>query len=54
MLHDELIAAGDQSTRYVLDGANHGDMGFLGDPEAGLPWSTNEVLGLITAFLAAM
>jgi hypothetical protein len=54
MLHDALIAAGDDSTRYVLEGANHGDMGFLGDPLAGLPWSTNEVMDLITGFFAEM
>lgn len=54
MLHDALVAAGDQSTRYVLDGANHGDMGFLGDPVAGLPWTTSEVLAIITDFLGTM
>ena len=50
-LHDALRAAGVQSTRYVLDGANHGDLAFLGDPAAGLPWSTQTVMDLIVAFL---
>jgi hypothetical protein len=26
-------------------------MAFLGNPKAGLPWSTNEVMGLIIDFL---
>jgi len=29
--HTALIAAGARSTRYVLDGAAHGDLAFLGD-----------------------
>jgi len=50
-LHNALRAAGVQSTRYVLDGANHGDLAFLGDPAAGLPWSTQTVMDLTVAFL---
>ena len=50
-LHNALRAAGVQSTRYVLDGANHGDLAFLGDPAGGLPWSTQTVMDLIVAFL---
>jgi hypothetical protein len=42
-----------ESTRYVLTGAKHGDRSaMLGDPEAALPWSTEEILGHITDFLA--
>jgi acetyl esterase/lipase len=52
LLHDALRAAGVDSTRYVLDGAGHGDLAFLlGDPAAALPWSTQEVLDRITGFL---
>jgi acetyl esterase/lipase len=53
LLHTALRAAGASSTRYVLDGANHGDLVFLGDPEAGLPWSTTEVMDRSVAFLAS-
>jgi acetyl esterase/lipase len=51
LLHNALNSTGAHSTRYVLDGAGHGDMAFLGNPKAGLPWSTNEVMGLIVDFL---
>jgi len=50
-LHEALRAAGIESTRYLLDGARHGDLGFLGDVESGLPWTTQEVMGLIVEFL---
>lgn len=50
-LHSALRAAGVDSTRYVLRGANHGDMAFLGDPDAGRVWSTTTVLDLVTGFL---
>ena len=52
-LHDALRAAGDDSTRYLLDGADHGDLAFLGDIKAGLYWSNTEVMGLIVDFLRA-
>jgi hypothetical protein len=39
------------STRYVLTGANHGDLAFLNDPAAALPWSTQEVMNHIVTFL---
>jgi acetyl esterase/lipase len=52
LLHTALREHGVESTRYVLDGADHGDLAvLLGDPEAALPWSTQEALGYITAFL---
>jgi hypothetical protein len=35
----------------VLDGAGHGDLSFLGDKEAGLPWATNQTMGIIVGFL---
>jgi acetyl esterase/lipase len=51
-LHTALLEHGVQSTRYVLDGAGHGDLAaMLGAPEAALPWSTQEFLGYITDFL---
>ncbi len=37
----------------MLTGAKHGDLSaMLGDPEAALPWSTEESLSYITGFLA--
>ena len=51
MLHNALRAAHADSTRYVLDGANHGDLSFLGDEKSGLPWSSNQAMGLIVEFL---
>ena len=51
ILHNALIAAGAHSTRYVLEGAGHGDLSFLGDSKSGLPWSTNQTMGLIVGFL---
>jgi acetyl esterase/lipase len=52
LLHTALLAHGVQSTRYVLDGAGHGDLAaLLGDPDGALPWSTQELLGYIVNFL---
>jgi acetyl esterase/lipase len=51
ILHNGLIAAGAHSTRYVLEGAGHGDLSFLGDSKSGLPWSTNQTMGVIVGFL---
>ena len=51
ILHNALIAAGGHSTRYVLEGAGHGDLSFLGDSKSGLPWSTNQTMGIIVGFL---
>jgi acetyl esterase/lipase len=51
LLHTALLAAGVDSTRYVLTGANHGDLAFLNDPTAALPWSTQEVMNHIVTFL---
>jgi acetyl esterase/lipase len=51
MLHNALRAAGAHSTRYVLEGAGHGDLAFLGDSKAGLPWSTNQTMGILVDFL---
>jgi hypothetical protein len=51
MLSNALNAAGAHSTRYLLEGAGHGDLSFLGDFESGLPWSTKQTMGIIIAFL---
>ncbi|MFI6401306.1 alpha/beta hydrolase fold domain-containing protein [Streptomyces sp. NPDC050548] len=50
-VHQALRAAGADSTRYVLKGANHGDVGFLGHPGTGLPWTSAAAMGVITGFL---
>jgi acetyl esterase/lipase len=52
MLHNALLAVGAHSRRYVLDGADHGDLAFMGDEKSGLPWSAKETMGLIVDFLA--
>jgi len=53
LLHTTLLEHGVESTRYVLTGAKHGDLSaMLGDPQAALPWSTEETLDYITGFLA--
>jgi acetyl esterase/lipase len=51
LLHDALVATGNRSTRYVVDGAAHGDLSFMGDAQSGLLWSTNKVMNLIVDFL---
>ncbi|MFD4530035.1 prolyl oligopeptidase family serine peptidase [Streptomyces sp. NPDC058470] len=51
ILLDALKAKGVEATRYVVKGADHGDMSFLGDVEAGVPWSTQKVMGTISGFL---
>lgn len=49
ILHDALVQAGADSTRYVVDGAGHGDVQFAG-PEAGLPWTTVQAMGIVVDF----
>jgi acetyl esterase/lipase len=51
ILHQALLDAGITSERYVIDGAGHGDLAFLGDPLAGKPWSTPTIMDLVTRFL---
>jgi acetyl esterase/lipase len=53
ILHDALLAAGGHSTRYVLAGANHGDLSFMGDLESGKPWSARQTMDVIVDFLKA-
>jgi fermentation-respiration switch protein FrsA (DUF1100 family) len=51
LLHTALLAAHVKSTRYVIDGANHGDLSFLGDFQAGLRWTTTTAADTIVNFL---
>jgi acetyl esterase/lipase len=51
ILHDALRAAGVQSTRYLLEGAGHGDLSFMGDFKSGLPWSSRQTMDIIVDFL---
>jgi acetyl esterase/lipase len=51
-LHNTLSDKGVDSTRYVLKGADHGDLSFMGgDSSAGIKWSTEQVMGDIVTFL---
>jgi acetyl esterase/lipase len=53
MLHNALRARGVESTRYVIMGANHGDLTFLGfDPSVAKPWSSEHVMHGIVGFLS--
>jgi acetyl esterase/lipase len=52
ILHTALRAKGVDSTRYVVKGANHGDLTFMGgDPNAAKQWSSQQVMGDIVSFL---
>jgi acetyl esterase/lipase len=54
ILHNTLRAKGVDSTRYVVKGANHGDLTFMtGNTSAAKQWSSQQVMGEITSFLAA-
>ncbi|MFF1448417.1 alpha/beta hydrolase fold domain-containing protein [Streptomyces sp. NPDC058274] len=51
-LHNTLRDKGADSTRYVVKGADHGDLSFMGgDSKTGLKWSSQEVMGDIVTFL---
>lgn len=50
-LHQALREHGISSQRYVIAGASHGDLSFVGDLESGKKWSTPMVLNVITDFL---
>jgi acetyl esterase/lipase len=52
ILHNALRANGVDSTRYVVEGANHGDLTFMGfDPDTAKQWSSQQVMDAITGFL---
>ncbi|WP_330252612.1 alpha/beta hydrolase [Nocardia sp. NBC_00565] len=50
-LHNALRAAGVDSTRYVVEGAAHGDVAFTGSPQNSLQWTTQDVAGRLVDFL---
>jgi acetyl esterase/lipase len=50
LMHNALTAKGVRSTRYVVAGANHGDLAFAGNTSV-KDWSTQVVMGKITGFL---
>jgi len=50
LMNNALKAKGVQSTRYVVAGANHGDLAFAGNASV-KDWSTQVVMGKITGFL---
>jgi dipeptidyl aminopeptidase/acylaminoacyl peptidase len=50
-LHNALRAKGVDSTRYVVTGANHGDLTFMtGDTNAAKQWSSQQLVGDIVSF----
>lgn len=51
LLHNDVTKAGGDSTRYVVRGADHGDLAFAGDPNAASPWATEPVVAVMTDFL---
>jgi acetyl esterase/lipase len=51
LVHNALRAKGVESTRYLLRGAGHGDVSFMGDAKAGYAWSTHRVMGIMVTFL---
>ncbi|MGW6930910.1 alpha/beta hydrolase fold domain-containing protein [Lentzea sp. NPDC054927] len=53
LLHNGVTKAGGNSTRYVVRGADHGDLAFAGDPNAASPWATEPVATVMTDFLKA-
>ena len=48
IVHEALRAKGVESTRYVLDGADHGDLSVSGDTAA---WNTQQTMGYVLEFL---
>jgi len=50
LIHDALVAAGVSSTRYLVTGAGHGDLAFLGDAEGGRMWSSVAVMDPLVDF----
>lgn len=50
LVHEALRAQGVESTRYVLEGADHGDLSYTGDTDAAKPWNTEQTMGYILDF----
>jgi acetyl esterase/lipase len=51
-LGNTLKAKGVDATRYVVEGAGHGDLSFMGDTKSAKDWSTLTVMNKITGFLS--
>ena len=51
MLQNALKAAGVKSTRYVVEGAGHGDLSFTGDTKSALQWTSANVAAPLLDFL---
>jgi acetyl esterase/lipase len=51
MLQNALRAAGVKSTRYVVEGAGHGDLSFTGDTKSALQWTSANVAAPLLDFL---
>ena len=50
-VHNALRDKGINSTRYVVSGADHGDLSFIGNTTPVKPWSTQETMNHIVDFL---
>ncbi|MET8829542.1 prolyl oligopeptidase family serine peptidase [Streptomyces sp. NPDC004610] len=50
VVHEALRAEGIESTRYVLEGADHGDLSFTGDTDAAGAWNSEQTMGYILDF----
>jgi acetyl esterase/lipase len=50
-LHNALRAAGVKSTRYVVEGAGHGDLSFAGDTQGALQWTSADIAAPLIDFL---
>jgi acetyl esterase/lipase len=53
LLHTALRKVGVDSTRYLVEGAGHGDLAFGTDTSTVALWSSQEVMGHLTDFLGA-
>ncbi|WP_330186339.1 alpha/beta hydrolase [Dactylosporangium sp. AC04546] len=53
LVHNALRANGVDTTRYVVKGAGHGDLAFVGDPQSGMLWTTQKVMDPIVNFLTS-
>lgn len=51
-LSNTLKSKGADATRYVVEGANHGDLTFMGNTQSVKYWSSTSVMDKITEFLS--
>jgi hypothetical protein len=54
IVHNALRTKGIDSTRYVLTGADHGDLSLTGNTTATTPWPTHETMNHIVDFLGRL